>query len=139
LEVTRRDVLPSGEARGVRMSLRLLDNRCAPHLNGGHYDMTKRTIPEIRELIYELTAESQQLAKRQTQIAKQITKLAQETTRRSPVRYGPRRRRMVTPAIVTSVKAMAAAHPNMLLDEIAQAHNIDGGRVSEILAGKRGE
>jgi len=100
--------------------------------------MTKRTIPEIRELIYALTAESEQLAKRQVKIAKEIAKLAEETTRRSPVRVAPHRRRRVTPAIIASVKAMAAQHPDMLFDEIARAHNIDGGRVSEILAGKRG-
>lgn len=45
MEVTRRDVLPSGEARSVRMVLRLLDNLCASHPNGGNYDMTTRHEP----------------------------------------------------------------------------------------------
>ena len=101
--------------------------------------MEKRTGPELRNLVYELTMESKTLARRQLYIAQKIEKLTKEMERRPPIRKAPRRRRKVTPEIVASVKAMAAAYPNMLLDEIAQRHNIDGGRVSEILAGKRGE
>ena len=101
--------------------------------------MEKRPGPELRDLVYLLTAESIILAKRQAKIAKEITKLTKEMERRPPVRKARRRRRKVTPEIIASVKQMAAQFPDMLLDEIAQAHDIDGGRVSEILAGKRGE
>ena len=100
--------------------------------------MEKRPGPDLRALVYGLTDESITLAKRQAKIAKEIAKLTKEMERRPPIRKARRRRRKVTPEIVASVKQMAAQFPDMLLDEIAQAHDIDGGRVSEILAGKRG-
>lgn len=100
--------------------------------------MTKRTIPQIRQLIAELTSESVALAKRQTKIAKEIAKLAEETTRRSPVRRAPRVQNKLTEAIKASIVKMAVANPDTPLREIAAHFDIDAGRVSELLAGRRG-
>lgn len=101
--------------------------------------MAKLTIPEIRELIYELTAESQQLAKRQAQIAKQIAKLAKETTRRSPTRKAPPKRTRITFAIREAIRDMVQSNPDMPYRDIAAYFDVDGGRVSEIVAGMRGK
>lgn len=98
--------------------------------------MAKRTIPEIRELIGELTEESKRLARRQLYIAQKINQLAEETRRRAYDR-APVKSRRVTSEVRASVRAMAAANPNMSHQELADAHSINPGRVSEILHGKR--
>jgi hypothetical protein len=96
----------------------------------------KRTIPEIRELIAALTEESKTLARRQLYIATKIEKLAEETRRRSYER-APNSSGRVTAAVRLSVRQMAEAHPDMTQQDIAEAHSINIGRVSEILHGKR--
>jgi anthranilate/para-aminobenzoate synthase component II len=96
----------------------------------------KRTIPEIRELIAELTEESKTLARRQLYIATRINQLAEETRRRSYER-APTTSKRVTAAVRASVHLMAAEHPDMSHQALAEAHGINIGRVSEILHGKR--
>ena len=98
--------------------------------------MAKRTIPQIRELIGELTEESKKLARRQLYIAQKINQLAEETRRRSYDR-APTTSRRVTAAVRLSVRAMAASHPDMTHQSLAEAHGINIGRISEILHGKR--
>lgn len=96
----------------------------------------KRTIPEIRELIAELTEESKTLARRQLYIATKINQLAEETRRRSYER-APITSRRVTAAVRLSVRAMSAIDPELSHQALAEAHGINIGRVSEILHGKR--
>jgi hypothetical protein len=96
----------------------------------------KRTIPEIRDLITELTEESKTLARRQLYLAAKINALSQETRRRSYER-APVVSLRVTAAVRRSVRDMVAANPNMVMQEIAETHGINIGRVSEILHGKR--
>lgn len=96
----------------------------------------KRTIPEIRELVRELTEESKVLAQRQTVIAQKISELMEETRRRAYKR-APATSNRVTAAVRLSVRLMAAAHPEMSHQALAEAHDINIGRVSEILHGKR--
>lgn len=98
--------------------------------------MQKRTIPEIRDLIAELTEESKTLARRQLYIAQKINQLAQETRRRTYDR-APNTSRRVTAAIRQSVRDMAYANPDMPHQALAEAHGINIGRISEILHGKR--
>ena len=98
--------------------------------------MTKRTIPEIRELIGELTEESKRLARRQLYIATKINHLSEETRRRSYDR-APVTSRRVTAEVRKSVREMAAANPNMSHQALAEAHGINIGRISEILHGPR--
>ena len=99
--------------------------------------MTKRTIPEIRELIGALTEESKTLARRQLHIAQKISQLAEETRRRTSDR-APVKSKRITAAVRLSVREMAASNPDASHQEIADAHGINPGRVSEILHGKRG-
>jgi hypothetical protein len=99
--------------------------------------MTKRTIPEIRELIGELTEESKRLARRQLYIAQKISELSEETRRRTYDR-APSTSKRVTEDVRASVRAMAANNPDASHQEIADAHGVNPGRVSEILHGPRG-
>jgi antitoxin component HigA of HigAB toxin-antitoxin module len=98
--------------------------------------MTKRTIPQIRELIGQLTEESKTLARRQLYIAEKINQLAEETRRRTYDR-APSTSKRVTAAVRASVREMAMDFPNMSHQALADAHGINPGRISEILHGKR--
>jgi hypothetical protein len=99
--------------------------------------MTKLTIPQIREMVQQLTAESTKLAQLQIELNARINALMQETYRRSYTRT-PVKNRRVTADVRASVLAMAANNPDASHQEIAEAHNINSGRVSEILHGTRG-
>ena len=98
--------------------------------------MTKLTIPQIRDLISELTDEGTKLARRQFAINLRINALMQETYRRSYTR-APVKSNRITNAVRRSVWVMAKENPDMSHQEIATAHGINSGRVSEILHGKR--
>jgi DNA-directed RNA polymerase specialized sigma24 family protein len=97
--------------------------------------MTKLTIPQIREEVQKLTAEGVQLARRQLEINARIDALMQETYRRSYSR-APVTSRRITPAVRLSVLRMSHDLPDASHQEIATAHDINIGRVSEILHGK---
>jgi hypothetical protein len=99
--------------------------------------MTKLTIPQIREMISELTDEGIKLSRRQFEINSHINALMQETYRRSYTR-APTTSRRITADVRASVRRMAADFPDMSHQEIGTAHNINQGRVSEILHGTRG-
>ena len=99
--------------------------------------MGKLTIPQIREEVQQLTAESTQLARRQIQINARIDALMQETYRRSYSR-APVKSKRITAGVRASVLHMAANNPDASHQEIGDAHNINPGRVSEILHGTRG-
>jgi hypothetical protein len=88
-----------------------------------------RTIPEIRQRL-------KQLAKFHG--LPELAQLADETRRRSARRQARPHRRRITDDLKAQVSAYAAAHPTEALDLIGERFNIDGGRVSEILHGKRG-
>jgi hypothetical protein len=96
----------------------------------------KLTIPQIREEVQQLTSESTALTRRQIQINARINALMQETYRRSYSR-APVTSKRITNAVRLSVWAMAKDNPDASHQEIAEAHNINIGRVSEILHGKR--
>lgn len=96
----------------------------------------RRTIPEIRERIVDI---AQQVGLLFPDVARELRALAEETKRRPPVRKAKPRARGITDEVRDRVRAFAANHPSMSMREIGQRHDIDQGRVSEILAGKRGE
>lgn len=95
----------------------------------------KLTIPQIREEVQKLTTEGVQLARRQLEINTRIDALMQETYRRSYSR-APVTSRRITPAVRLSVLRMSHELPDASQQEIATAHDINIGRVSEILHGK---
>lgn len=70
-------------------------------------------------------------------VFQKIDRLADETKKRRNQPRGPTKRSRVTDRIRQEVREYVAAHPNALQDEVGQHFNLDGGRVSEILHGKR--
>jgi transcription initiation factor TFIIIB Brf1 subunit/transcription initiation factor TFIIB len=92
--------------------------------------MTKKTIPEIREEMFELANQMQLMARR-------MKMLAQETYRRSYER-APVRSRRITQRVRAEVHAYRHENPTASFQDIANAFGINPGRVSEILHGKRG-
>ena len=96
----------------------------------------KLTIPQIREEVQKLADEGVKLARRQFEINLRINALMEETYRRSYSR-APVKSKRITADVRASVRHMAANNPDMSHQEIAEAHNINIGRVSEILHGKR--
>ena len=89
-----------------------------------------RTLPEIRARMHELADELG---------CPELAALAEETKRRYHGRSAPITARAVTPALAAKVRAYKAAHPDASNRTIGALFKIDGGRVSEILHGKRGE
>ena len=98
--------------------------------------MTKRTIPEIRQRMFELSNELALLSNRQIEIAVELEELANETYRRTYER-APVTSRRITNEVRLSVVKMATDYPELSHQAIAEVHNINLGRVSEILHGKR--
>ena len=94
------------------------------------------TIPQVRDRLNELVLKQRQLADEQQAVAREIEGLIQHMYRRSYNR-APVTSRRVTAEIHASVRAMADHFPELSHQEIAEAHNINIGRVSEILHGRR--
>lgn len=89
-----------------------------------------RTIPQIRERLHELAAEHG---------LPELSELADETRRRYHGRKGRTTAHRVTDELAAQVRAYALANPAENNRAIGARFKIDGGRVSEILFGKRGE
>jgi hypothetical protein len=92
--------------------------------------MTRRTIPQIRERLIEIGVERG---------IPEVIELAEETKRRYHGRKGRTTAHQVTDELAARVRVFAMANPNLNNREIGARFKIDGGRVSEILFGKRGE
>ena len=88
-----------------------------------------RTIPEIRARLHELAIEFE---------IPELAQLAEETKRQYHGRRAPIRARRVDKSIAVRVQRFARGNPTMSQREIGRRFGIDGGRVSEILFGKRG-
>jgi hypothetical protein len=69
--------------------------------------------------------------------ARQLRLIVRQMFRRNPVRMTPVKSRSITPALKTAIRAYARRNPEDSQHEIAQAFGVNGGRVSEALAGKR--
>ena len=88
-------------------------------------------IPEIQKRMTVLAEEMQNLAR-------EMVDLADELKRRKPVkpRAKPSSRKM-TPELAQEIRDTAKGFPKMSHAMIAVIHNVNPGRVSEALAGKR--
>lgn len=94
-------------------------------------------IPRARELLA-TTARRLELGTITTSMAARMIRLSlQLMTRESPVRKAPTRPRFISKKLKADVIAYAAAHPDAHQVDIGQVFNINPGRVSEILTGKR--
>ncbi len=84
----------------------------------------KRSIPEIRERLFELS-EKHQLP--------ELSQLAKEMYRNSPVKRAPVKSPKMTPVLATKIRSYASKHPVMHQNEIASKFKVNPGRVSEAL------
>lgn len=87
-----------------------------------------RTIPQIRERLYELAEEYG---------FEELRTLADETKRRSPVRRARTKHAPLTGEVKAAILAYAEAHPDAHQQDIALHFKTNAGRVSETLAGFR--
>ena len=85
-------------------------------------------IPYVRDRLRELAHE---LA------APELETLARDLERRPPVRRAPASSEPMTPELADAIRADVAANPDATMAEIGARHNVNQGRVSEVLAGKR--
>jgi predicted nucleic acid-binding protein len=100
-----------------------------------------RTIPQIRARIVEIANELDVLNLRihkRRALAQELVDLAEETRRRSPVRRGPDKHERLTAAQTQAIRQYAQTHPDAHQVEIGLVFNVNPGRISEALAGKRG-
>ncbi len=69
--------------------------------------------------------------------AAEIRRLAAETKRRPAIKRATARSRRMTPRLRQELRAAAVAHPHLSNRQIGAMFDVDGGRVSEALAGFR--
>tara|TARA_R110000868_G_scaffold297852_1_gene558134 strand:+ start:400 stop:666 length:267 start_codon:yes stop_codon:yes gene_type:complete len=86
------------------------------------------TIPEVRKELRRLALQLR---------APRLNELANELTRRPYVRKARVKSAKMTDVMEASIKAFAGRQRHLSFVEIAQYYNINPGRVSEVLAGKR--
>lgn len=85
-------------------------------------------IPEVRVRLHEL-ADQHGLP--------ELHELAEATRRRPAVRRAAPQSRPMTPELQAEIRSYAAKHPRATLARIADALEVNPGRVSEALNGKR--
>lgn len=86
------------------------------------------TIPEVRAELRRLALQMQE---------PRLNELANELTRRPYVRKAVVKSAKMTDIMETSIKAFADRQKHLSFVEIASYYNINPGRVSEVLSGKR--
>jgi hypothetical protein len=94
------------------------------------------TIPQVRD---EMEKVAKRIAWADPEAALRLRVLAASTRRRFHGRKARAKALHVTEDMAERVRAYCKAHPDLSNREVGRAHGIDGGRVSEILYGKRGE
>lgn len=98
------------------------------------------TIPDCRDTLTLLADRLRKpflsLAER-TRIAHQIDMVVTEMYRRSAVRKAPCKAKVMTPAMEVLARAMVRANPDVPMREIGRRLGVDGGRISEAVAGRR--
>lgn len=100
--------------------------------------MTHRTIPEIRGEIHRVAKGLRDMTMGRAGAAALLDKLAEETRRRPPVRRAPVKAKRITKELRAQIVVYAHENPAASCQDIGVAFGINSGRVSEILAGKRG-
>jgi hypothetical protein len=94
------------------------------------------TGPEIREELGEIIKRLQALQVN-GYIIKRLKVLKSEMKRRPAIRRAPTTRARATPALKKILAREARANPDVPLAVIGRRYNVDGGRVSEAVHGKR--
>jgi hypothetical protein len=94
------------------------------------------TIPECRDALLAI-ANSLAIKGNCTDETRGIRMIVKELLRRPAVKVARTKARRVTPEMQTRIRLYAAAHPDMPNRDIGRVFGVDGGRVSEALAGFR--
>ena len=94
-------------------------------------------IPVARQHLQGIAKRLQGGAITKPQAAREIRSTIQLLVRRSPVRRAPRSKRYMTKKLIGEIRTFASVHVGMQLQDIAEHFNVNIGRVSEILNGKR--
>ena len=90
--------------------------------------MPDLTIPEIRDRLHELADQHG---------IPELHMLADATKRRYHGRAARITQHVPSPELAASIRAYAAAHPDMGMWDIGKVFGLNQGRVSEVLYGKR--
>ncbi|HYW90046.1 MAG TPA: hypothetical protein VFB50_19895 [Chloroflexota bacterium] len=94
------------------------------------------TIPEVRRAFLAI-ANSLAIKGNCNDEVRGIRVLVEEMKRRPAVRQAPVKAQPATPAMYDRIRAFAKEHPDMPNRDIGRVFGVDGGRVSEALAGFR--
>lgn len=89
-----------------------------------------RTIPQIRERLHELAGELG---------VPELAMLAEETKRRPVVRRARARSARMSDEVAQAIRAYVRARPGVSHMDVAKVFDVNTGRVSEAIRGKRGE
>lgn len=89
-------------------------------------------IPKGREALLKIAENTDKTTARA--IRKVIT---QYLVREPRTRRAPRQSQTITPRVRRQIMLLAKTNPNMPIRKIGQLCGVDGGRVSEVLTGKR--
>ncbi|MBS1018113.1 hypothetical protein JK205_04065 [Gluconobacter cerinus] len=84
----------------------------------------KRSIPEIRERLVEMSAQHS---------LPELQDLAAELVRRSPTRRAPRRSKKLTPKMAQDIRNYSTKNPDAHQQDIAEHFRVNHGRVAEAL------
>lgn len=94
-------------------------------------------IPKAREMLASIARKLEHQQVSSITAARLIRMSLELMTRESPVRKAPTRPRFISRKLKADVIAYAAAHPDAHQVDIGQVFDLNPGRVSEILTGKR--
>lgn len=94
-------------------------------------------IPQVREEILLIREALKEHATMTIALCDRLSYLVSELERRPPVRRAPSVSAKVTPELQIKIKEYAEAHPAASFAGIAKVFNVNSGRVSEVIRGKR--
>ena len=95
-------------------------------------NLEKMQMNEVADLLFALS--KKQVDPKDTELLK---KIAARVSRRKPVRKAQSVARRCTPELRGEIRTFAKRNPNMTYAEIARRFDVNPGRVSEAMAGKR--
>jgi len=95
------------------------------------------TIPEIRRRLHELADELAAGMRGGREMSAELRRLAEATRRRPAPRVAPIKSHPATAQTSEEIRKLAKFLPNASQAEIAHEFNVNPGRVSEALRGKR--
>ena len=93
-------------------------------------------IPDIRERLIALAISRTDI---QADVRTELKQLAEATRRRVTKRTKRVVAKAITEELAAEIRIFAMAHPDLTYFEIARRFGVAGGRISEVMHGRRGE